>query len=182
MNSLIFSSHEQHHNNSFLCASLLYGQSNLAAGATLGSNHNSRGADGEFVAGRGFWPGLCVSIKHNSSFASFTILAKGDYSAELKIPIPFSLVSNDVSNDKLVVMPAYWFMYNMYALARNAWKYVDRDKRIERIQYIEYDFLAPDTINEIVDSIKLLEEFAGKAWAKQEGISSVTRYSFIVKR
>jgi hypothetical protein len=101
----------------------------MAAGATIGSNHNSRGADGELLAGRGFWPGLCVSLKHNSRFASFTIIAKGDFPAELDIPIPFSLVSNDVSNDKLVIMPAYWFMYNMYALARNAGKYADRDKR-----------------------------------------------------
>ena len=31
-------------------------------------------------------------------------------------------------------MPAYWFMYNMYALERNAWKYVDRDKRDDKIQ------------------------------------------------
>ena len=169
LNALIFSSHEQHHNNSFLCAAMLYGQSNLAAGATLGSNHNSRGADGEIIAGRGFWPGLCVSIKHNSVFASFTILAKGDYSNELKIPIPFSLVSNDVTNDKLVIMPAYWFMYNMYALARNAWKYIDRDKRIERIQHIEYDFLAPDTVNEIISSISLLEELVGKSSLNKKG-------------
>ena len=69
LNSLIFPAHEQHHNNSFLCASMLLGQSNIAAGATIGSNHNSRGADGEIIAGRGFWPGLCVSLKHNSRFA-----------------------------------------------------------------------------------------------------------------
>jgi len=174
LNALIFSSHEQHHNNSFLCAAMLYGQSNLAAGATLGSNHNSRGADGEVIAGRGFWPGLCVSIKHNSVFASFTILAKGDYSNELKIPIPFSLVSNDVTNDKLIIMPAYWFMYNMYALARNAWKYVDRDKRIERIQHIEYDFLAPDTVNEIMSSISLLEELVGKYLCNKKGEKTYT--------
>ena len=80
LNSLIFPAHEQHHNNSFLCASLIMGQSNIAAGATIGSNHNSRGADGEIIAGRGFWPGLCVSLKHNSKFASFTILAKGGFS------------------------------------------------------------------------------------------------------
>ena len=86
LNSLIFPSHEQHHNNSFLCAALLNGQTNIAAGATIGSNHNSRGADGEMVAGRGFWPGLCVSLKHNSKFASFAILAKGDYPAELTYP------------------------------------------------------------------------------------------------
>ena len=101
LNTLIFPSHEQHHNNSFLCASLIMGQSNIAAGATIGSNHNSRSADGEIVAGRGFWPGLCVSLKHNSSFASFTIIAKGDFPAELKIPLPFCLISNDVTEQKL---------------------------------------------------------------------------------
>ncbi|HAN65698.1 MAG TPA: DUF4954 domain-containing protein, partial [Chitinophagaceae bacterium] len=155
LNSLIFPSHEQHHNNSFLCAALLMGQSNIAAGATLGSNHNSRSADGEIIAERGFWPGLCVSLKHNSKFAAFTILAKGDYMYELNIPVPFSLVSNDVSNNRLVVMPAYWFMYNMYALARNAWKYQDRDNRTVKIQHIEYDYLAPDTINAMFDSLAL---------------------------
>ncbi len=158
LNSLIFPAHEQHHNNSFLCAALVMGQSNMAAGATIGSNHNSRAADGEIIAGRGFWPGLCVSLKHNSRFASFTIMAKGDFPAELDIRIPFSLVSNDVTNNKLVVIPGYWFMYNMYALARNEWKYIARDRRTEKIQHIEYNFLAPDTINELFDALKLMEQ------------------------
>ena len=157
LNSLIFAAHEQHHNNSFLCASLVMGQSNIAAGATIGSNHNSRSADGEIIAGRGFWPGLCVSLKHNSKFASFTILAKGDYPSELNIPVPFSLVSHDVADNKIVVMPAYWFMYNMYALTRNAWKYIDRDKRTHKTQHIEFDYLAPDTINEIFDSLHIFK-------------------------
>src|SRR5215203_1100845 len=168
LNSLIFPGHEQHHNNSFLCAASVLGQSNMAAGATIGSNHNSRGADGEIIAGRGFWPGLCVSLKHNSKFASFTIIAKGDYPAEINIPVPFSLVSNDVANDKLVVMPAYWFMYNMYALARNEEKYKARDQRRDKAQYIEYDFLAPDSKNEVFDSIYLLKKFAGQAFAKKQ--------------
>jgi hypothetical protein len=162
LNSLIFPAHEQHHNNSFLCASLVMGQSNMAAGATIGSNHNSRSADGEIITGRGFWPGLCVSLKHNSKFASFIIVAKSDYPAELNIPIPFSLVSNNVSKDELVVMPAYWFLYNMYALARNSWKYVDRDKRTDKPQLIEYDFLAPDSANEMISAIRLIEKYAGK--------------------
>ena len=156
LNSLIFPGHEQHHNNSFLCASLIQGQSNIAAGATIGSNHNSRAADGEIVAGRGFWPGLCVSLKHNSKFASFTIIAKGDFPAELNVPIPFSLLANDIAEDKLIIMPGYWFMYNLYALARNTWKLEDRDKRTKKIQRIEYDFLAPDTVNEIFEAIKIL--------------------------
>ena len=154
LNSLIYPAHEQHHNNSFLCASLIMGQSNIAAGATIGSNHNSRSADGELVAGRGFWPGLCVSLKHNSKFASFSMLAKGDYPAELNITVPFCLISNDVANNRLLVIPAYWFMYNMYALARNAWKYQDRDRRTGKLQRIEYSYLAPDTINEMFDSIE----------------------------
>lgn len=169
LNSLIFPAHEQHHNNSFLCAALIMGQSNMAAGATIGSNHNSRSADGELIAGRGFWPGLCVSLKHNSRFASFAMLAKGDYPAELDIPFPFSLVSNDVTADRLVIMPGYWFMYNMYALARNAWKYVDRDRRIEKTQYIEYDFLAPDSVNEILRSLQIFKAVTGKAWALKHG-------------
>lgn len=156
LNSLIFPAHEQHHNNSFLCASLLMGQSNIAAGATIGSNHNSRSADGEIQANRGFWPGLCVSLKHNSKFASFTMLAKGDYPYELNIPVPFALVSQDISRDRLVVMPGYWFMYNMYALERNSRKYKERDKRTFKYQHIEFDYLAPDTINEIFDSLQLL--------------------------
>jgi hypothetical protein len=146
------------------------GQSNMAAGATIGSNHNSRAADGELLAGRGFWPGLCVSLKHNSKFASFTLIAKSDYQFELNIPFPFSLVSNDISNDKLLIMPGYWFMYNMYALARNADKYVSRDKRVDKTQEIEYDFLAPDSVNELFASLQMMKQFTGKAHAAKNNI------------
>lgn len=168
LNSLIFPAHEQHHNNSFLCAAVIMGQSNIPAGATIGSNHNSRGADGEIIAGRGFWPGLCVSLKHNTKLASFTILAKGSYAYELNIPLPFSLVSINEAKDQLTVMPGYWFMYNMYALARNAWKYIDRDKRDERVQMLEYDFLAPDSVNELFDSLTLMQLFTGKAFYRKQ--------------
>jgi hypothetical protein len=75
--------------------------------------------------------------------------------SELNIPVPFSLISNDVANDRLIIMPAYWFMYNMYALARNAWKSEDRDQRQHKVQHLEFDYLAPDTINEMLDAIHL---------------------------
>ena len=183
LNSLIFPAHEQHHNNSFLCAAVVMGQSNMAAGATIGSNHNSRSPDGEIVAGRGFWPGLCVSLKHNSKFASFCILAKGDFPSELNIPVPFSLVSYDVTNNNIVVMPGYWFMYNMYALTRNARKYVDRDRRTEKIQHIEYDFLAPDTINEMFDALKILEKLKpdNSGTAKINGWANSDQPTVLVK-
>lgn len=171
LNSLIFPAHEQHHNNSFLCAALVMGQSNMAAGATIGSNHNSRGADGELIAGRGFWPGLCVSLKHNSRFATFTLIAKGDYPYEINLPLPFSLVINDVSEDKLLVMPGYWFLYNMYALARNAWKHPNRDKRIDHTQRLEYDYLAPDSVEEMFTALELMAYYTGKANARKQKLA-----------
>ncbi|MCL7987699.1 DUF4954 family protein [Sphingobacterium sp. lm-10] len=161
LNSLLFPAHEQHHNNSFLCASLIMGQSNMAAGATVGSNHNSRAADGELMAGRGFWPGLCVSLKHNSRFASYSLIVKGDFLHELDIRIPFSLISNDVQNDRLVIIPGYWFMYNMYALMRNTSKFTARDNRKLKNQHFEYDVIAPDTINEMFHTFSEIEEAVG---------------------
>lgn len=157
LNNLVFPCHEQHHNNSFLIAALVMGQSNIAAGATIGSNHNSRSNDGEIVAGRGFWPGLCSSVKHSSKFASCTLLAKGDYYYELNIPLPFSLVANNLKNNELVIRPAYWWMNNMYALARNVRKYAMRDKRKTRTQNIEFDIFAPDTMEEVVKAVELLD-------------------------
>lgn len=169
LNALIFPGHEQHHNNSFLCAATLLGQSNMAAGVTAGSNHNSRANDGEILAGRGFWPGLCTSLKHNSRFASFTLLAKAAYPAELNIRLPFALVSNDETGGCLRVMPAYWFLHNMYALARNAWKYAARDQRVHKNQMIEFDALAPDTIEEVFSALEHLEVWAAKAARRQAG-------------
>ena len=163
LNNLIFPSHEQHHNNSFLISACIMGQSNMAAGATIGSNHNSRAADGEIVASRGFWPGLCSSVKHSSRFASFTMLSKADYPNELNIKLPFSLVNNNTQHNELEVMPAYWWMYNMYAIARNTSKYQSRDKRKRKIQNIEFETFAPDTIEETIAARKLLEVWTAKA-------------------
>jgi hypothetical protein len=169
LNNLIFPAHEQHHNNSFLIASVVMGQSNMAAGATIGSNHNSRANDNEIEAGRGFWPGLCTSVKHSSRFASFVLLSKSDYPAELNIPLPFSLLNNNVNQDHLEVMPAYWWLYNMYALARNSWKFQNRDNRVSKIQHIEFDPFAPDTAEEILVALALLELWTGKAAWRQNG-------------
>jgi hypothetical protein len=163
LNNLIFPAHEQHHNNSFLIASLVMGQSNIAAGATIGSNHNSRANDNEIQAGRGFWPGLCVTLKHSCRFASFVLIAKGDYPAELDIPLPFSLINNNVSKDRLEVMPAFWWQYNMYALARNSWKFQTRDTRKVKVQNIEFNSLAPDTAEEILKARELLAIWTAKA-------------------
>ena len=168
LNNLIFPAHEQHHNNSFLIASVVMGQSNMAAGATIGSNHNSRANDNEIQAGRGFWPGLCTSVKHSCRFASFVLLSKADYPAELDIPLPFSLLNNNSSKDQLEVMPAFWWLHNMFALARNSWKFQNRDKRINKVQNIEFDAFAPDTIEEVIHARRLLEIWTAKADLRQK--------------
>lgn len=174
LHNLIFPAHEQHHNNSFLIAACVKGQSNMAAGATIGSNHNSRTNDNEVEAGRGFWPGLCTSIKHSSKFASYTLLAKADYPAELNIPLPFSLLANNAKEDRLEVSPAFWWSHNMYALARNNWKYKTRDKRITKTQNIEFDTFAPDSMEEVIQARELLERWTAQAWYRHENIPSDT--------
>jgi hypothetical protein len=157
LNNLIFPFHEQHHNSSFLIASTIMGQSNIAAGATIGSNHNSRSPDGEILAERGFWPGLCSDFKHNCKFASFVLVAKGSYHHELAIPYPFALVAAGENGDPGIrIIPAWWFMYNMFAIVRNKYKFLARDKRVVKVQHIETDPLAPDTMQEIMSSLDRL--------------------------
>ncbi|MBR7064979.1 MAG: DUF4954 family protein [Treponema sp.] len=155
LNNLIYPFHEQHHNSSFLIASTIMGQSNIAAGATVGSNHNSRSPDGELIAHRGFWPGLSSDFKHNSRFASFVLASKGSYQYELDILYPFALVTPSVSDDnKITIIPAWWFLYDMFAIARNKYKFKKRDKRVVKMQHIEFDPLAPDTMSEILFALE----------------------------
>jgi hypothetical protein len=64
-------------------------------------------------------------------------------------------------------MPAYFWMYNLYALERNSWKALNRDKRKERLQRIEINYLAPDTAEEILSALEQME-----GWMKAAGINS----------
>ncbi len=172
LNNLIFPFHEQHHNSSFLIATTVMGQSNIAAGATIGSNHNSRSPDGEIIAGRGFWPGLCSDFKHNSKFASFVLASKGSYQHELNISYPFSLIAAAGEDEPIQIMPAYWFMFNMFAIARNNYKFKKRDKRAVRVQHIETDPLAPDTMQQILPALSRIIELS-KKYLQDSGYESV---------
>ncbi len=172
LNNLIFPFHEQHHNSSFLIATTVMGQSNIAAGATIGSNHNSRSPDGEIIAGRGFWPGLCSDFKHNSKFASFVLASKGSYQHELNISYPFSLIAAAGEDEPIQIMPAYWFMFNMFAIARNNYKFKKRDKRVVRVQHIETDPLASDTMQQILPALSRIIELS-KKYLQDSGYESV---------
>lgn len=162
LNNLIFPFHEQHHNSSFLIASTIMGQSNIASAATIGSNHNSRSPDCEMIAGRGFWPGLCSDFKFDSRFASFVLASKGTYKNEVNITYPFSMIAPSIEDNTIHIIPAYWFLYNMFAIVRNKYKFKARDKRFKIVQHIETNPLAPDTIQEIVSSIERLIELTGR--------------------
>lgn len=164
LNNLVFPGHEQHHNNSFLIATNIQGLSNMAAGANIGSNHNSRGADGEIVAKRGFWPALSSTLKHNCKFASYTLIAKGNYPDEINLTLPFCLLSS--TNTQRLVMPAYWWMYNLYALERNSFKVKSRDRRKEINQIVHSEYLAPDTALEILEARRLLRKWVAQAWIR----------------
>jgi len=70
----------------------------------------------------------------------------------------------------------------MYALERNGSKYKDRDNRKEKIQHLEYNYLAPDSLNEIVASIELFERLTGKAfYNKNEPGKEFTNDEMIAK-
>ncbi|MCF0242732.1 MAG: DUF4954 family protein [Treponema sp.] len=171
LNNLIFPFHEQHHNSSFLIATTCQGQSNIASGATVGSNHNSRSPDGEIFAKRGFWPGLCSDFKHNSKFASFVLASKGSYQHELDIPYPFALLAPGSDGDQSVhIIPAFWFMYDMFAIARNKTKFIKRDKRHIKIQHIETDPFAPDTMQEVLEAIKRLVSLTARILPELDSI------------
>jgi hypothetical protein len=49
-------------------------------------------------------------------------------------------------------------------LARNAWKYIDRDKRIEKTPIFEYNYLAPDSVNELLNARKIMAAAVAKAY------------------
>lgn len=173
LNNIVFPFHEQHHNSSFLIAATIMGQSNIAAGSTVGSNHNSRTSDGELTAGRGFWPGLSTSFKHNSRFSSFTLVEKGSYNHEINLIYPFSLVSPSVTIDgPLRVAPAWSILYNMYSLVRNGQKFLKRDKRVGEKQFIETNPLAPDTVFEMIKAVERLDYLLADAATKTPGTSS----------
>jgi hypothetical protein len=75
-------------------------------------------------------------------------------------------VNNNAQKDRLEVMPAYFWMYNLYALQRNSWKAADRDKRKHKVQRIEMDYLAPDTAEEIMSALELME-----GWMRDAGVA-----------
>ena len=51
----------------------------------------------------------------------------------------------------------------MYALARNSWKFQTRDKRKVKVQNVEFNSLAPDTAEEMINGRQLLAIWTARA-------------------
>lgn len=64
-------------------------------------------------------------------------------------------------------MPAYWFIHNMYALARNCKKSYKRDERLKKKQMLHHQFLEPDSVLEMVKSVRNFEWWTGKMFGNQ---------------
>ncbi|MCP4453776.1 MAG: DUF4954 family protein [Planctomycetes bacterium] len=169
LHSLILPFHEQIHSPSFLKGACFLGQTHVVARATLGSNEGGQANNHEVLAGRGFRPGLCSSVKHPSWFASFVLLDRGDFPYELNITLPFSLVANDSGRNHLQVTPAHWWLYDMHTLARSAATFKSRDPRPQPAQAIETQILAPDTIDEIRQARAAMEVWVAQAHLRALG-------------
>jgi len=57
-------------------------------------------------------------------------------------------------------------------LARNTWKFKTRDKRKRKVQNVEFDSLAPDTVEEILKARRLLEIWTARAQLNSKGESA----------
>lgn len=64
----------------------------------------------------------------------------------------------------------------MYAIARNTSKYQKRDKRMRKIQNIEFETFAPDTMEEVIAGRKLLEVWTAKAYLRSKGENPEQEY------
>jgi hypothetical protein len=65
-------------------------------------------------------------------------------------------------------------MHNLYALERNSWKTKNRDNRKIKIQRIESEYLAPDTAEEIILALSLLEDWLYENGIEPESIAEMS--------
>lgn len=109
------------------------GRGNVGYGANVGSNHTGRKPDQELRPGMGTFFGLGCAIKFPSDFraAPFSLFATGVVAAPQRIAFPFSLVApatEPAAPGLNEIMPGWMWGENAYALARNAYKFADRNR------------------------------------------------------
>lgn len=122
-----------HHQALLIGALWPEGRGNVGYGANVGSNHTGRKPDQELKPGEGTFFGLSCAIKYPADFsaAPYSLFATGVTTPPQRFAFPFSLIAP--SHEPLApglneAMPGWMWSENAYALARNAYKYADRNK------------------------------------------------------
>lgn len=130
-----------HHQALLIAALWPEGHGNIGYGANVGSNHTGRKPDQEIRPGEGNFFGLGCSIKFPADFsgAPYSLFATGLITPPQRILFPFSLITPslgpfpETGNAKKVhglneILPGWMWSENSYALIRNAYKYLDRNR------------------------------------------------------
>ncbi len=122
-----------HHQALLIGALWPEGRGNVGYGANVGSNHTGRKPDQELKPGEGTFFGLTCAIKFPADFsaAPYSLFATGVTTPPQRFAFPFSLITpahESLAPGLNEAMPGWMWSENAYALARNAYKYADRNK------------------------------------------------------
>lgn len=169
--SFLYPHHRQSHNSTTLIAAHLQGLSDIAAGTVICPDTNGDLFSGGLTAGKGFSTQAGVSLPLPSSFAPYTLLARGIFPHPLHIPFSFSLVRNNSAENCLEVTPAYWWIHRANALDKLFRQYFRWDDKtvVDHMQYLEQVFeesslkpFSAEVISAIIESHKLLSAILEK--------------------
>ncbi len=128
-----------HHQSLLIAALWPEGHGNVGYGANVGSNHTGRKPDQEIRPGEGNFFGLGCSIKFPADFsgAPYSLFATGVVTPPQRLTFPFSLITTPVAplpktaeavRGLNEILPGWMWGENAYALIRNAYKYLDRNR------------------------------------------------------
>lgn len=125
-----------HHQSLLIAALWPEGRGNVAYGANVGSNHTGKKPDQEIRPGEGMFFGLGCTVKFPANFseAPYSLIASGVTTLPQRLAYPFSLVMEPTfavtaeTSGLNEIRPAFMWSDNLYALARNSFKYAERDK------------------------------------------------------
>jgi hypothetical protein len=125
-----------HHQALLIAALWPEGHGNVAYGSNVGSNHTGRKPDQEIRPGEGTFFGLGCSIKFPADFtaAPYSLFATGVITLPQRLAFPFSLVTPPLDSAPETafgfneILPGWMWGENAYALIRNAYKHLDRNR------------------------------------------------------
>jgi hypothetical protein len=175
-----------HHQSLLIGALWPEGRGNIAYGANVGSNHTGRKPDQELRPGEGVFFGLGCSVKFPANYEAspYSLLASGVVAPPQRVAFPFSLIAPSAAPEAAglnELMPGWMWSENGYALARNAYKYADRNRARHHAvpalappegsllagSFLGSDLFAPGVVAHV---LKALEAFPRFEQIKTQGV------------